>query len=136
MIKMHSYLTFTLLDSVRGLEEVARIAGSHHEKLDGSGYPFHIESDEISTSSRIVAVSDVFTALAEDRPYRNGLAPGPIKRIMQEMVTKRHLDGRIVDTLSSNVDEVVRAMKVRQQQWTERYYNVLSMTRGSLDTLH
>lgn len=135
MIKMHSYLTFTLLDSVRGLEEVARIAGSHHEKLDGSGYPFHIENDEISTSSRIVAVSDVFTALAEDRPYRNGLASGQIKRIMQDMVTKRHLDGRIVNTLLGNVDEVVRAMKVRQQEWTERYYNVLSKTVGSFGTL-
>ncbi len=136
MIKMHSYLTFTLLDSVGGLEEVARIAGSHHEKLDGSGYPFHIESDEISTSSRILAVSDVFTALAEDRPYREGLPPKQIKRIMQDMVTKQHLDGRIVDTLLGNVDEVVRAMKVRQQQWTERYYSVLLMTNGSLGSLH
>ncbi|PKO25639.1 MAG: hypothetical protein CVU35_03170 [Betaproteobacteria bacterium HGW-Betaproteobacteria-8] len=135
MIKMHSYLTFTLLDSVRGLEEVARIAGSHHEKLDGSGYPFRIESDEISTSSRIVAVSDVFTALAEDRPYRAGLSPREIKRIMKDMVTKQHLDGRIVDTLLSNVDEVVSAMKARQEQWTERYYSVLSMTNGSLSTL-
>lgn len=132
MIKMHSYLTFTLLDSVKGLEDVARIAGSHHEKLDGSGYPFRIESDEISTSSRIVAVSDVFTALAEDRPYRNGLAPGQIKRIMREMVNKQHLDGRIVDHLLGNVDEVVRAMKVRQQQWTERYYNVLSLSGDAL----
>jgi len=134
VIKMHSYLTFTLLDSVRGLEEVARIAGSHHEKLDGSGYPFRIESDEISTSSRIVAVSDVFTALAEDRPYRDGLPPKEIKRIMEDMVKKQHLDARIVDTLLGNVDEVVRAMKAKQQQWTERYYNVLSMTGGSFGT--
>ena len=135
VIKMHSYLTFTLLDSVRGLEEVARIAGSHHEKLDGTGYPFRIESDEISTSSRIVAVSDVFTALAEDRPYRDGLPPKEIKLIMQDMVRRQHLDTRIVDTLLGNVDEVVRAMKARQEQWTERYYNVLSMTGRSFDVV-
>lgn len=135
MIKMHSYLTFTLLDSVKGLEDVARIAGSHHEKLDGSGYPFRIESDEISTSSRIVAVSDVFTALAEDRPYRDGLAPKQIRQIMQEMVNRRHLDGRIVEHLLGNVDEVVRAMKVRQQQWSERYFNVVSMNGGAFGSL-
>lgn len=132
MIKMHSYLTFTLLDSVRGLEEVARIAGSHHEKLDGCGYPYRIESDEISTSSRIVAVADVFTALAEDRPYRDGLPPKEIKQVMQDMVKKQHLDGRIVDMLTSNVDEVVLAMKARQEQWTDRYHKVLSITPNSI----
>ncbi len=131
VIKMHSYLTFVLLDSVRGLEEVARIAGSHHEKLDGGGYPFRIESDEISTSSRIVAVSDVFTALAEDRPYRDGLPAKEIRGIMQEMVAQQHLDARIVDTLLNNVDEVAHAMKTSQEQWTERYYSVLSMTDGT-----
>lgn len=132
VIKMHSYLTFTLLDSISGLEEVARIAGSHHERLDGSGYPFRIESNDISTSSRIIAVSDVFTALAEPRPYRDALPPKEIKRIMADMAARQHLDSHIVDTLLGNLDGIVLAMRAEQERWTDRYHDVLSITNKLL----
>ncbi|MBF8278405.1 MAG: c-di-GMP phosphodiesterase [Candidatus Brocadiaceae bacterium] len=54
------------------LEMVAQWASYHHEKLDGAGYPFRISADAIPLGARILAVSDVFIALAEDRPYRSG----------------------------------------------------------------
>lgn len=136
VIKTHSYLTFTLLDSVKGMEGIARIAGSHHEKLDGSGYPFQIQGDEISTSSRIIAVSDVFTALAENRPYRDGMPPKEIKRVMREMVNNQHLDSNIVNMLLSNIDGIVLEMRARQAEWTDRYYDVLSISDSNSGKLH
>ena len=56
--------------------ETINIWGSlHHEKLDGSGYPFHLKADELPLGSRIMAVADIFAALTEDRPYRQGMQP-------------------------------------------------------------
>ena len=52
---------------------MAVIAGEHHEKLDGSGYPDRLTARDLSLESRIIAVADVFGALSEDRPYRAGL---------------------------------------------------------------
>ena len=59
------------------------IAGQHHEKLDGSGYPDHLEADALSVDARVIAVADVYAALAERRPYRDGLALPEIRRIME-----------------------------------------------------
>jgi putative two-component system response regulator len=51
----------------------ARIARSHHERWDGSGYPDGLAGEEIPLAARIVAVADVYDALVSDRPYRSAL---------------------------------------------------------------
>ncbi|MBU2841823.1 HD-GYP domain-containing protein, partial [Acidithiobacillus thiooxidans] len=48
----------------------AVIAGGHHEKFDGSGYPRQLQGEEIPLVARIVAIADVFDALASERPYK------------------------------------------------------------------
>ncbi|MGB6869224.1 MAG: HD domain-containing phosphohydrolase, partial [Acidobacteriaceae bacterium] len=53
--------------------ELARIAGAHHEKLDGSGYPRRLTARQLPLEARIIAVADVYGALTEDRPYRSCL---------------------------------------------------------------
>jgi len=70
IIKRHAYFTSLVLSKVGGLETVAQWASYHHEKLDGTGYPFRISADAIPLGARVLAVSDIFIALAEDRPYR------------------------------------------------------------------
>ena len=57
------------------LELAATIARSHHERWDGSGYPYGLAGEEIPLEGRIVAVADVFDALTSDRPYRPELTP-------------------------------------------------------------
>jgi HD-GYP domain-containing protein (c-di-GMP phosphodiesterase class II) len=57
---------------VKQFHELASIAGSHHEKLDGSGYPDGLRADELSLETRILTVADMYGALTEDRPYRAG----------------------------------------------------------------
>ena len=73
IIKSHSYYSYTIMNSIADLGDVAEWGRFHHEKIDGSGYPFHHSGDRLPTQARIIAVSDVFTALAEDRPYRKGM---------------------------------------------------------------
>mgnify|MGYP003315317321 CR=1 FL=1 len=66
------------IDSARILrqyygERVAEIAGNHHERLDGSGYPYGLKSHEISTEAKITAVADAFDAMTSNRSYRKAL---------------------------------------------------------------
>lgn len=71
--KQHPYYSYYILQQVEGFEEIAVWAGSHHETLDGNGYPFGLVAPEINLGSRIIAVADIYCALLEDRPYRSGM---------------------------------------------------------------
>ncbi|MCE3019044.1 MAG: HD-GYP domain-containing protein [Pirellula sp.] len=72
------------------------MAYQHHEKLDGTGYPVGIESDEISKVAKLCAVVDVYEALTSKRPYRNAMRPEQAIEIMSRDVGK-HLDGEILE---------------------------------------
>jgi HD-GYP domain-containing protein (c-di-GMP phosphodiesterase class II) len=113
MIKSHAYYTRRIVESFSGLEDVAAWASSHHEHLDGKGYPFHLT--DLPLESRVVAVADVFTALAEDRPYRPGYAPDEIRRILANMVAIRKLDGHVVHTLLDHQEAVDRVREGAQR---------------------
>jgi HD-GYP domain-containing protein (c-di-GMP phosphodiesterase class II) len=70
-------------------EDIAQIAKYHHEKLDGSGYPEGLTGDQIPEMAKIVAVADVYTALTEDRKYRNKYENyDAMKIVMQSSATK------------------------------------------------
>jgi HD-GYP domain-containing protein (c-di-GMP phosphodiesterase class II) len=85
-IRLHPGLTRSILELVGPFREMAVIAGEHHEKLDGSGYPSRLMAPDLSLESRIIAVADVYSALSEDRPYRAGLGFDEIVSIMAKIV--------------------------------------------------
>jgi HD-GYP domain-containing protein (c-di-GMP phosphodiesterase class II) len=87
-------------------ETIRNWSAYHHERLDGSGYPFHISAPQLTYGCRIMTVADVFTALVENRPYRRGMPRQESIPILQSMVTKGWLDGDLVQTLSHNFDEL------------------------------
>ncbi len=82
-VKAHSRLSGEILGRVKAFEEIARVAGNHHEKLDGSGYPFGLSKQNLDVESRLLAVADVYAALSENRPYRGSLDPLEIAAIME-----------------------------------------------------
>lgn len=114
IIKQHTYFTYMVLNTIGELDQIAEWAAFHHEKLDGSGYPFHISADKMSTGSRIMAVADIFTALAEDRPYRKGMQRKEIERILMDQANKNLLDKRILNLLLENYDELLVRVKEKQ----------------------
>ncbi len=114
VVKQHPYFTYSILNTIGGLDEIASWAGFHHEKLDGTGYPFHISSGEISTGGKIMAVADIFTALVENRPYRDGLKRSAIEKILSKEVNDCALDKRIVDILLDNYEEAFERTKEKQ----------------------
>ncbi len=116
VIKQHTYYTYQILSQVTGFEKFIDWAAHHHECLDGTGYPFALKEEEISLGAKIFAVSDVFTALKEDRPYRPAMTDKEAIEIINNMVASRHLDGNIVKVLLDNIDEVNETLSIRKKR--------------------
>ena len=123
IIRCHTYYTYYTLTSIGGLQRIAEWAAYHHEKLDGSGYPFHLGRHEIGTGSRIMAVADIFTAISEDRPYRKGMDKNGIYQVFRTMVEEEALDKRIVDLLFDNYESINDHVKEKQTIALEFYQN-------------
>ncbi len=114
IIRSHTYYTYLVLNTIGGLQRIAEWAAYHHEKLDGSGYPFHRKANELDIGARIMTVADIFTAIAEDRPYRKGMNRREIENIMNGMALSGKIDTRIVSLLFENYDEVLAYVKEKQ----------------------
>lgn len=95
-INQHIIQTIIMLSKLpfpQHLKNVPEIAGGHHEKMDGSGYPKRLVRDELSIPARMIAIADIFEALtASDRPYKPGKTTSEALRIMQRMVQNNHID--------------------------------------------
>lgn len=102
IIKKHASLTYVILDGIEGFEEICKIASSHHERLDGSGYPFGLKEDKLKFEHRLLAALDVYQALVEDRPQRASMSHKEAIKILKKQVKSNKLDGEIVDS----IDEV------------------------------
>ena len=75
---------------------------SHHEKFDGTGYPFHLEGENIPLFARIIAVADVYDALTSNRPYRKAKTPTEAFEIILGSSTS-HFDSNIVDAFTRKI---------------------------------
>lgn len=103
MIQRHSFETYQILRGIAGLEDITLWAAYHHETPDGRGYPFHRREAELTVEMRIIAVSDVFQALAQRRPYRKPLVPDEILELLRTFVQQNHLDGDLVELVGRHL---------------------------------
>jgi HD-GYP domain-containing protein (c-di-GMP phosphodiesterase class II) len=74
-VRLHAYYTERILARTPVFAGVARLAGSHHERPDGSGYHRGIEGDALSAQTRVLASADAYVAMTSERPYRPALIP-------------------------------------------------------------
>jgi len=70
IIKSHAPHSYEILSKISSLKNIANISASHHEKYDGTGYPKHLEGDEINRLAQIIAISDTYDAITSTRAYR------------------------------------------------------------------
>lgn len=117
----HPLHGWRILGHVPGLEQINAWANFHHERLDGTGYPFHVPAPLIPLQSRIVAVADVFTALTEERPYRRGMSAREALDILEGMAGGGALDPDLVATIAKNRDEAASVRRLAQEGAFERY---------------
>ena len=136
---IHNHVTVTgkMLEKLpfpKTLSRVARYAAMHHEKLNGSGYPFGLTADEIPLQARILAVADIFEALcAADRPYKLGKRLSEAMKILEFMVKDGELDGDICDLIVESGIVIAYArenLSKRQQddfEWNGKKYSLKEM---------
>jgi len=106
IMNRHGFDSYMILRQIKGFHKISKIASMHHETLDGKGYPYKIEGKEIPIEARILAVADIFQALAQDRPYRKSIGAQKSFEIINEMRNQHKLDSSIVDILGDNLDEM------------------------------
>jgi HD-GYP domain-containing protein (c-di-GMP phosphodiesterase class II) len=75
--------TWEILQRVTAFATFARTAALHHEKLDGSGYPWGVKAEELDVAARILCVADMYEALTANRPYRAGLTRDAALKIIR-----------------------------------------------------
>lgn len=98
-MKSHAGYTYMILSKVDGFEEIRDIAAFHHERLDGSGYPFGKMADELTTLQRIMACADIYQALTEKRPYKDGMNHDKACEILKDMADKNWIDKNITEVI-------------------------------------
>ena len=120
-MRRHTFYTHRVLQKIKGFETIKDWASLHHERLDASGYPFHLGKDSIPLGSRIMAVADVFTALTEDRPYRKGMKGSEALKILREMVLQNAFDSEVASVLDSHFDDIDYIRRTAQSRAASEY---------------
>jgi putative nucleotidyltransferase with HDIG domain len=92
-MRRHAELTEKILFRMQSFQELARVAGAHHERLDGQGYPRGLTAEFIALETRIITTADIFDALTADRPYRESMPAEKAFHIMD------HMSGTALDPL-------------------------------------
>ena len=103
-IKDHATGTYVVLSAIRGLETITSWAALHHEKLDGTGYPFGKTGDELDEKERLMACIDIYQALVEHRPYKEGMSHEKTMGILYSMAEEGKIDRRI----TADIDKVFK----------------------------
>jgi putative nucleotidyltransferase with HDIG domain len=101
VVKRHPHYSHEILRRVPGFGQLSEVAASHHEKLDGTGYFRGYDEERLSLPARILAVADIYDALAAKRPYRDAM---PLERVLNIMEddSPRALDADCVTALKES----------------------------------
>jgi len=98
-VRLHAYYTERVLERSPALAPLALLAGSHHERLDGSGYHRGAAAAQLGVGSRLLVAADAFDAMTHDRPHRRALSSEKARAELGEMVRARALEKRTVDAV-------------------------------------
>jgi putative nucleotidyltransferase with HDIG domain len=104
VVRLHPYYTQRILEHIRGLEGLAFMAASHHERLDGRGYFRGLRGDQIPMGAQVLATADIYDALSAPRPYRPAL-PEEMALKLMERDRGVGLHGECLDALAEVLAE-------------------------------
>jgi putative nucleotidyltransferase with HDIG domain len=110
-MEQHSEIGERILRNVEDYSEIADVVRSHHERIDGMGYPDGIDGDEIPLLARIIGVADAYDAMTSDRPYREAL-PSRVARMRLAQAVGTQFDTGVVaafEAILATADENYRS---------------------------
>jgi HD-GYP domain-containing protein (c-di-GMP phosphodiesterase class II) len=131
-IRIHPYLSERMLGSSPPLAALAALAGQHHERVDGSGYPRGLSGDQLSPAAKILAVADTYRSKAEPRAHRPEQSPAQIETHLRGEVRAGRLDGAAVDAVLRAAGHRVRRRPDRPAGLTPREVEVLQLVARGL----
>ena len=131
LVASHAYYSHYVISTISGLQHVADAAAFHHERLDGTGYPFHCYEQSIPSGARIMAVADIYAAMTEKRPYRAGKHKDKMVGIMGLMAASHAIDKDIVNLMSDHYSEVAEHVEQAQREALSFYENHIYPYDGS-----
>ena len=99
VMKGHAKASWDILGRMANMEEIQSWAALHHEKLNGKGYPFHMTGKDLNKQERLLCCIDIYQALTESRPYKDGFNHAKTMDIMNGMVAKGEIDKDITHDL-------------------------------------
>ena len=121
VISNHIVSTINMLEALpfpKHLRGVPEIAGGHHERMDGTGYPRGLTREQMSIQARIMGIADIFEALtAVDRPYKVGMKLSQALEILEQMKDGAHIDPDLHDVFVEQkvyLDYARRFLQVQQ----------------------
>ncbi|MDR2452864.1 MAG: HD domain-containing protein, partial [Candidatus Accumulibacter sp.] len=109
IIREHVLHTYHWLHGVPGFDDICRWASNHHEKLDGSGYPFGLCAADLDFNSRLLGCMDIYQAVSEARPYHARRSHEEAMEIMYQMAGEGKIDPRI----TRDIDRVMKPWSLR-----------------------
>ncbi len=121
LVRLHPYQSGRILSRSPDLAPLGAIAGRHHERIDGSGYPSGVHGSDLDDLSRLLAAADVWHALGEDRPHRAALNPADAARVLSGMP----LDRSAVRAVLAAADAPAPSFPPLPVDLTERELDVL-----------
>lgn len=121
IIKSHTFHGYRIMEKIPDFTTINEWAFLHHERLDGSGYPFHLNRESLCLGSRIMAVADIFSALSEDRPYRKGMNIKDTMCILKNLAKKSLIDEKIISVIESNI-KYINSLRISAQKKSHQQY--------------
>jgi len=111
VMNAHSFETYQILRLIPGFEEIAPWAAYHHEEPGGTGYPFRLRAEHLDLEARILRVADIFQAMVQDRPYRQGLSAAEVLGFMRELVARGSVEADIAAVVEADIDGAMVAAR-------------------------
>lgn len=123
IMKSHAKIGYDILSGLN-IDDIRDIATLHHEKMDGTGYPFGLKEDKLTLEMRIVAVSDIISALIGRRSYKEEFEKEEIIGILNKMADYKKIDKEVVGLFVENYDYVIGKARNRSQELMQSYLNI------------
>lgn len=132
IIKCHTIVGYNILSNM-GIDDIRDIATLHHEKLNGTGYPFCLKGDNISKEARIVAVADVLSALIGKRSYKDEFSKDEVISILSNMASNYEIDKDICNLVIENYDYIEKRVKANTKNTLKLYKNLMNEYKELLE---
>lgn len=110
VIKKHVNYGVKILEDIKQLKGVVEIIKYHHERFDGSGYPYRLRGEEIPLNAKIIAIADAYDSMTSKRSYRSGLAHEEAMKRIEEQ-SERQFDPFVVNAFKSIIPDAARQIR-------------------------